>query len=290
MKVNKCILRLLCAGFVGVTILLTGCGGDKAMVDLETRLKALEDKGTPDSVLSSARVDLENAKAGKQRGDGTAVQASIDSLKVHVAAAEKWAEGVMQVNKDRADSLAKVLADLKNGLTGMQLKEADSLYSLIDSYIKKAWYLQARAAADHLDSLMPSLLKDEDHARQTSGKIVGVWSMVKQHREDGANEVEKNKISFMNDGTFEYDEQMKGQTNDVLKEDWQFISHGNYGLKGDTILLMTQNEKCLRQIYWNLNDKNQWVKNEKAPYDSVIKDGSKDRSIAFSYLKENYRK
>ena len=85
--------------FLGVTILLAGCGGDKAMVDLETRLKALEDKGTPDSILSSARVDLENAKTGKQRGDGTAVQASIDSLKVHVAAAEKWAEGVMQVNK-----------------------------------------------------------------------------------------------------------------------------------------------------------------------------------------------
>ncbi len=290
MKVNTRIFRLVCAGFAGAVILLTGCGGDKAITALETRLKTLENQGTPDSILSSARVDLDNAKAGKARGDGTAVQLSLDSLKAHLDAAEKWSQGVMPANKVRADSLARVLSGLKGGLTGLQLKEADSIYSSLDSMLKKGWCLQARTVADHLDSLMPSLLKDENRARQTSGKIVGTWTMVKQHREDGANEVEKNRVSFLKDGTFEMDEEMKGQTNDELKEDWQFISHGNYGLKGDTILLMTQNEKCLRKIYWNLNDKNQWVKNENKPYDSVITNGSKDRMIAFNYLKENYRK
>jgi hypothetical protein len=290
MKVNMRMFRLVCAVSTGVVVLLAGGCGDKAISDLEARLKTLEAKGTPDSILSSARVDLDNVKAGKERGLGTVVQAGLDSLKVHIAAAEKWSDGVMQANKVRADSLAKELAAQKAGLTGMQLKVADSLYSILDSYLKKGWSLQARAAADHLDSLMPSLLRDEARAKETMGKIVGSWTMLKKHHEESNTALEKSKVTFLKDGTYDMDEVMDGQTEPQLKEDWEFISHGNYGLKGDTILLMTQTEKCLRQIFWNLDDNNKWVKSEKKPYDTVIKDGSKDRSIAFNYLKENYRR
>jgi hypothetical protein len=285
MKVNMRIFGLVCT-----VVLFAGCGSNKSITDLEARLKALEAKGIPDSILSSARFDLNKAKTGKMQGLSAEVHASLDSLKVHIDAAEKWSIGVMQANMARADSLSKLLSAQKTGLTGFQLKEADSLFSSIDSNFKKGWYLQARAAADHLDSLMPSLLRDEENAKQVSGKIIGTWTMLKQHREDGANAVEKTKVSFLKDGSFAMDEEMKGQTGPQLKEDWQFITHGNYGLKGDTILLMTQTEKCPRQIYWNLNDNNKWVKSEKKPYDTVITDGSKDRSIAFSYLKENYKK
>ncbi len=289
MKLNHRIVMAVCAVFAGAVVLSTGGGGDKSIIALEARLKALETKGTPDSVLSTARVDLENAKAGKEQSL-PGYHASLDSLKVHVAAAEKWCNGVMQANKARTDSLFKLLSAQKAGLSGLQLKAADSLFSSLNSYILKGWYLQARGVADHLDSLMPSLLRDEERAKQTGGKILGTWTMLKQHREEGANALEKTKVSFLKDGSFDMDEEMKGQTGPQLKEDWQFISHGNYGLKGDTILLMTKTEKCLRQIYWNLDDNNKWVKSEKKPYDTVISDGSKDRLIAFSYLKENYRK
>ena len=285
MKIAMRIYGLVCA-----VVLLVGCGSDHSITALEARLKVLEAKGLPDSILSSARFDLDKVKTGKKLGLVSEVDASLDSLKVHVKAAEKWSDGVMQANMARADSLSKLLATEKAGLTGFQLKEADSLFSPIDSNFKKGWYLQARGAADHLDSMMPSLLRDEENAKQVSGKIIGTWTMLKHHREDGANAVEKTKVSFLKDGTFAMDEEMKGQTSPQLKEDWQFLTQGNYGLKGDTILLMTKTEKCPRQIYWNLDDNNKWVKTDKKPYDTVITDGSKDRSIAFSYLKENYKK
>jgi uncharacterized protein YcfL len=285
MKIAMRIYGLVCA-----VVLLVGCGSDHSITALEARLKVLEAKGLPDSILSSARFDLDKVKTGKKLGLVSEVDASLDSLKVHVKAAEKWSDGVMQANMARADSLSKLLATEKAGLTGFQLKEADSLFSPIDSNFKKGWYLQARGAADHLDSLMPSLLKDEENAKQVSGKIIGTWTMLKHHREDGANAVEKTKVSFLKDGTFAMDEEMKGQTSPQLKEDWQFLTHGNYGLKGDTILLMTKTEKCPRRIYWNLDDNNKWVKTDQKPYDTVITDGSKDRSIAFNYLKENYKK
>jgi len=291
MKVNKRNFMLVCAVFAGAVVLFAGCANDKTISLFEARLKALESKGAPDSILSSARVDLDNAKAGKERGMGTMLRASLDSLKTHIEAAEKWSDGVMQANKVRADSLVKYLSTQRGSLTGLQLKEADSLFSTIDSYMKKTWYLQARADADRLNARMPSLLKDEGRARETGAKIVGTWTMVEKHREEGANAVEKNKVSFSKDGTFDMEEEMNGQTNPELKEDWQFVSHGNYGIKGDTIILMTQTEKCLKQIYWNLDDKsNKWIKSEKKPYDTVIKDGSKDRTMAFNYLKEKYRR
>jgi hypothetical protein len=285
------VLCVLCAA----GMLLFGCGGgQKAIEEYETKLKSLEANGTPDSLLSTIRVQIMQAKGGLQTHNGTLVKTSLDALKTTVAAAEKWQAEVTQGAKTHVDGLVATLTEKKKGLSGLQLKQADSLFNLADSLIKKNWYLQARRFVDELDTLMPFLIKDEAAAKKVAAKLPGTWSMTKKLTQDAANAIEKKSVTFTKEGTYKMQESMNGKTSPYLKEDWEFHTAGKYALKGDTILLSVQNEKCLRETYWNLKikgKKQEWVKNDKKkPYDTVITDGSKDRFFTFEYLTEDFKK
>jgi hypothetical protein len=293
MKLFSRTSALLCFAFAG-TLAVSGCVSNKSIDLYEARLKTLVAGGAPDSLLSSIKVCLSQAKAGKRSGDGTLVRSSMDSAKVYLAAAEKWYQESVQASKKRVDSLQKYFSAQKTALSGMQLREADSLFAIIDSFSKKNLYLQASDAAGQLDSLMPSLLTDEELAKKAAAEITeSTWSMNKKHTTDGANATEKSTVSFKKDGTYEMSEGMNGQTKPTLKEDWLFETAGTYAMKGDTILFSTKKEKCVRQIFWNRvakNGKQEWVKNEKKPYDSCIINGSKDRFLTFEYIKNAFKK
>jgi hypothetical protein len=270
-------------------VLAAGCVSQKAIDSYQTRLKALEDKGVPDSLLSTIRVYLSQASEGKKSGNGTVVKASMDSLKACVAAAEKWSDALVSAAKPKVESLVKTFTEQKTKLTGSQLKEADSLLSLIDSYVKKNWYLQAEAAAAHLDTVMPSLVKDEAAAGKVIAELPGTWTKAKKVTENGANAMDRGVITFDKNGTFKKDDQMKGLTSATRKEDWQFLSEGAYSIKGDTLFLNVQKEKCVREGYENLVN-GKWTKFDKKPYDSTFTNGKRDLYFTFEYLKDNYKK
>jgi hypothetical protein len=275
-------------------MLLVGCGGGKkAIGEYETKLKALEANGTPDSLLSTIRVYLMQAKGGIQTNNGTLVRTSLDSLKATITAAEKWQAEVTLAAKTHVDGLVSTLTGKKKDLSGLQLKQADSLLNLADTLIKKNWYLQARRFVDELDTLMPVLKKDEAAAKKVAEKLPGTWSMTKKLTQDAANATEKKKVTFNRQGTFEMEESMNGKTSPRLKEDWLFQTAGSYEIKGDTILLSVKKEKCLKETYWNLTikkNKQEWVKNVKKPYDTIITNGAKDRFFTFEYLTEEFKK
>jgi hypothetical protein len=275
-------------------MLLVGCGGGKkAIGEYETKLKALEANGTPDSLLSTIRVHLMQAKGGIQTNNGTLVRTSLDSLKATITAAEKWQAEVTLAAKTHVDGLVSTLTGKKKDLSGLQLKQADSLLNLADTLIKKNWYLQARRFVDELDTLMPVLKKDEAAAKKVAEKLPGTWSMTKKLTQDAANATEKKKVTFNRQGTFEMEESMNGKTSPRLKEDWLFQTAGSYEIKGDTILLSVKKEKCLKETYWNLTikkNKQEWVKNVKKPYDTIITNGAKDRFFTFEYLTEEFKK
>jgi hypothetical protein len=278
--------------FIAAGIALTGCGVSQKTIDAyETQLKALETKGVPDSILSSVRVYLAQIKGGKQSGLGTVVRTSTDSVKRYLAAAETWYQSTVQTAKPRVDSLVKYFTATKAGLSGMQLKEADSQLAVVNSYIKQTWYMQAQLHAEQLDSLMLQLLKDEETAKKTDAQVRGtVWNMVKKLTADGASAVQKNRISFKKDGSYEMSEEMKGLTKPTLKEEWLFKTWGTYAMKGDTILLSTKRENRVRQIYVHIDGNKEMKRIEDKPYDSTITNGSKDRFFTLDYLKENFKK
>jgi hypothetical protein len=284
---------MLCVLFMAGALLFGCGGGKKAIGEYETKLKTLEANGTPDSLLSTIRVYIMQAKGGIQSNNGTLVKASLDSLKSTVAAAEKWQTEGTQAAKTHVDGLVATLTGKKNGLSGLQLKQADSLLNMAEGLIKKNWYLQASRFVDELDTLMPVLIKDEAAAKKVAEKLPGTWSMTKKLTQDAANATEKKKVTFSKQGAFEMEESMNGKTSPSLKEDWQFQTAGSYEIKGDTILLSVKKEKCLKETYWNLTikgNKQDWVKNVKKPYDTVITNGAKDRFFTFTYLTEEFKK
>ena len=108
---------------------------------------------------------------------------------------------------------------------------------------------------------------------------------------EGYKAMETRKFTFKKDGKYEADEQMKGQTSEFTKEDWKFLSWGDYELKGDTIFLYVKREKCVKQLYHNYKEikgKMRWEPFEAPTYDSTITDGSKDRYFTFDYVKQYF--
>ena len=283
---------MLISMLVAAGIVVAGCGvSQKTLAAYESQLKTLEAKGVPDSILSSVRVYLEQIKGGQKSGLGTVVKTSSDSVKKYLAAAETWYQAGLKTAKPRVDSLVKSFIAAKAALSGMQLKEADTMLAIINSNIKQNWYTQAQMYADNLDTLMPQLLKDEENAKKADAQIRGsTWTMSKKITGNGADAVQKSTVSFKKDGSYEMSEGMKGRTKPDLKEDWLFLTWGTFAMKGDTILFSTTREKRERQIYQHLNEKKEWKKIEDKPYDSTITGGSKDRFFTFDFLKENFKK
>ena len=266
---------------------------EKKLAEIESRIKTLEEKGVPDSVLANVKVYLYNVNAARKSSNMGNARKYGDSMIIAIDLAEKWYENSMQEFKPYIESLRKTIDQKKSALTGMQLKTADSALALVDSFVNLNWIIQARWKLDKLDSIMPLLQKDEETAQKVRKQIVGKWGDAHFIKPEDANykALDKRIYKFTSDGKFEGSEEMNGQTTDYMKEEWQFLSWGSYDVKGDTIFIFVNREKCPKQVFTQLNVReNKWIRNIKPTYDSTITNGSKDRFVLYDYLKENFKK
>jgi hypothetical protein len=275
-----------------VAAMIAGCGvSTKKLNTAEKRIATLQQNGVPDSLLTEARVLLVQARTARQLGNGIGAKSQYDSLEKLLATAEVSYGATTDQLKPGVEALRKSIAEKKLTLTGVHLKEADSLLSLLDATIAKKDWVSAKEEAAMVDTAVNSLLKNEQTAKEVAPKVVGTWNSTEviKNKEEKSDAVEKKSFTFAPDGKLDLIEERSGQTNEALKEDWKFESWGTYSLKGDTILMNITREKCMKQVYQNLKNK-QWVKFEKPPYDSAITNGKKDRYMAFDYLKSTFKK
>jgi hypothetical protein len=278
-----------------IAVAAASCG--KKGPSAEDRIKALETKGVPDSVLSNVKLYLYNienfAKTG-QSGNGGLYK---DSLKTGLAAAEAWYEKTMRESNGYIESIKKTIADRKAGLSGLPLRDCDSLLKVADSFVAINWMIQARLQFEKLDSVMPTLLENQKKAAEIRPKLFGTWKNVHILRppedEKGAHykAVETSIYSFAKNGAFNGIEEKLGQSTPFLKEDWKFLSWGTYDLLGDSIYLFITREKCAKQIYTQLNIKtNTWERKVQPTYDSTITNNKKDKFITYDDLKQDFKK
>lgn len=279
----------LLAGFV------VQCG--KKGPTVEERIKTLQDKGTPDSVLSSIKVYLYNVNNLGKTGQMGKVRQYKDSLKTGLAAAEAWYEKAMVDNKAYIEDVKKSIATRKANLTGLPLKDCDSLLKVADSFVTLNWLIQARTHFEKIDAVMSTLLKNQERAAELKPILVGTWkdvhTVLPPEDEEGARykAVETRIYTFGKDGAFSGVEAMSGQTTPYMKENWKFLSWGTYDLMGDTIYMFVNREKCVQQSFTQLNVKtDKWTKNDKPTYDSTITNNSKDKFIVYDDLKIAFKK
>jgi hypothetical protein len=280
-----------------IAVAVTSCGKKGSSASAEDRIKTLEAKGVPDSVVSNVKLYLYNITSLGKIGQSGQVHLYKDSLKNGLAAAEAWYEKTMQENKVYIESVKKSIADRKSGLTGLPLKDCDSLLKVADSFVAINWLMQARSNFEHIDAVMPTLLENRKKAAEIRPKLFGTWKDVHIVRppedEEGAHykAVETSIYSFAKDGAFSGMEEKHGQSTHYLKEDWKFLSWGTYDLMGDSIYLLITREKCVQQIYTRLHLKtNKWNREVQPTYDSTITNHKRDKFITFDDLKLAFKK
>ncbi len=262
----------------------------------EERIKALEEKGVPDSVLANVKVYLYQVNAARKSAQAGKARTYSDSLKKGMVAAEAWYEQAMQTNRPIVEKLRNSFVERKASLSGIRLTDADSLLKIADSLIAKNWLVQARTKLESFDTIMGILVKNEQKAKEIRKLLIGTWKdvhVVRPNEDEGYKwkAVETRIYKFGADGSFEGHEELHGQTAPIRKEDWKFLSWGKYDLMGDTIYQFITREKCVEQVYHFLDPKtNKWRREEQKTYDSTITNGSKDRFIVFSDLKLEFKK
>ena len=287
-------ISVSCLTFLIVAGLTVHCG--KKGPTIEERIKVLEEKGVPDSVLANVKVYLYQYETGKKMSNSGLVRTYKDSLKNGITIAEAWYEKAMTTNKPIVDQLRKSFVDRKATLSGLALKDADSLLKIADSLIAKNWMVGARTKLESMDTVMGILVENEEKAKELRKKLIGTWKDVHTLHapEESGMRFHARDIrvfKFCDDGSFYSSEERKGQTTPFLKEDWKFLSWGTFDLMGDTIYQFITREKCTKQIYTQKNVKlNKWESKKNPTYDSTITDGAKDRFITYSDLKLDFKK
>jgi hypothetical protein len=293
MKSTYQVVWMICLSLT-VGMFFAGCGySGKKLKNAEAQINAFSEKGVPDTLLSAAKVFLYNAQTANKFGNSGESRLNGDSLKTAVQRIQVWYDSAMKALKPAVDELTNSVTAKKQDLTGMQQKEADSIYAIAQALVSKNWLLQARDKLSELDGIMASLIDDEKKAQAMKAMIVGTWVGGKKHEAEGYSATERKKVVFSGDGKLDLEEEMKGQTSESLKEDWLFQSAGTWDIKGDTALLHITHEKCLRQTYWSLMNKegkDQWVKQDKPTYDSTIANGNRDKFLTLAEIKETLKK
>jgi hypothetical protein len=279
-----------------IAVVATSCGGKKGP-SADDRIKALAAKGVPDSILSNVKLYLYNINSASKSGQYGSVGSYKDSLKTGLAAAEAWYGKTVQENKTYIESVKKTIADRKASLTGIALKECDSILKVADSFVTINWLIQARTTFEQIDAMMPTLLANQKKAAEIKPKLFGTWKNVHVVRptEGEENEhykaVETSVYSFAKDGAFAGTEEKLGQSTPYMKEDWKFLSWGKYDLMGDTVYMFITREKCAKQNYTNLNRKtNKWEHKAEPTYDSTFTNHKRDKFITFEDLQQNFKK
>ncbi len=290
-SLKKVVGGLIC--IIAVSVLFYSCGvSQKQLDEAEMRIKALEAKGVPDSILSAAKVNLYQARTSLKSSNSAYAKKYADSLFFYLEKAESKSQKTMEQYRPYVDSLRKTFDDRKKALSGLQLQYADSIIAYVDSFTNMGWLIQARDKAIYLDTSFARLVEDEKRSNKIRPRLIGTWSG-QRVPPGGFKALEKRRFTFKKDGTFNSSEEMNGQTQETLKEYWKFLNWGTWKLRGDTILMFVEREKCPKQHFLNYVKKDgrlQWVKNQAPTYDSTIVGHGKDRFMTYEYLVDNFKK
>ena len=274
---------------------LSGCGiSEKDIRSAESRLAALEEKGVPDSLLSDAKIYIQQAKDGLMRHNNGFAREGRDSARICLGNAESFVKEEDARLKASVDGLMASLRSKSSQLSGLHKATADSSISVVDSLIGKSWYFQAEAKAQESVALLDTLAAMQVRAEELAPQVPGVWKCQNKYTSKEFKEVNavENKIfTFSPDGKAHLVENKKGTSAPTLKEDWEFNSYGTWALRGDTIFLAISRFQIVRQNFWKKARPDDAWKAEPGPtYDSTFTDHSQDRFVVWGDLNLDFKK
>ncbi len=293
---NTLLRNLSFAVLLSVTfVLIIGCGvSEKTIESTKARIDSLEAKGVPDSLLSEARTYVAQVESKKRHGDRPGAAKIGKKMLDEVERLEKSYTEKMEELEPWIEKKKSEFNKDKEELKGPQLKKFDSLMAVADSFETMNWLYQVEAMYEGLDTIVPKLKEDQKIASELRPKAVGRWSSTQKAYHSEIPEVDavtKKKFILKSNGDGQYIEEKKGQQSQFLKVDWKYISWGEWGMKGDTVVLYVDRFKAPKQKFWNYSqEKKKWILEDHGLYDSTITDGSQDRFIYWEDLKNDFKR
>ena len=286
------LLPLLAAIVIPV---ITGCGVSQSKVDeCDVKLKQLQAQGVPDSVLSDAKIYIQQAKDGIMRHDDVFARVGYDSARIFLKKAETFYKTETDRMGTDLTSLVNSLKSQSAQLKGLHKVPVDSAIAVVDSLIKIGKPFDAEPKAKTVQKLIDTMKVCMTKADTIAPKVPGSWKSVEKATSvecKAVNAVTTKIFNLKPDGTAMLVESKKGQTTKNLKEDWEFDSWGKWGLRGDTIFLSITRFQAKKQDFTTFHeDSKKWVLDKKPTFDSTIADHSQDRNVVWSDLLLDFKK
>ena len=288
---KRSLLKLL-----GLTVIasIVACSvSDKTLTSGQNRIDALKAQGMPDSLLSPAKLLIRQATDEKTRNPSIANKAA-DSLKKVLTQLELSFKSTIPQLEAEIESMQGQVAQVRSQVSGMQVERIDSLTRAVDSLVTKKWYPDASAKLKTIVNALPQIKLDEQKMTEIKGKVAGSWTCtnVTKHSEDKTVHAVEKKIFILNkDGSCRFVEKKEGKSGPYLKEDYEFVSYGTYGFKGDTVYLSIKRFAAVRQNFERLfieGKSRTWKRDPQPTYDSTITDKSQDRFITYPDLLSDF--
>jgi hypothetical protein len=288
---KRSLLKLL-----GLTVIasIVACSvSDKTLTSGQNRIDALKAQGMPDSLLSPAKLLIRQATDEKSRNPSIANKAA-DSLKKVLTQLELSFKSTIPQLEAEIESMQGQVAQVRSQVSGMQVERIDSLTRAVDSLVDKKWYPDASAKLKTIVNALPQIKLDEQKMTEIKGKVSGSWTCtnVTKHSEDKTVHAVEKKIFILNkDGSCRFIEKKEGKSGPYLKEDYEFVSYGTYGFKGDTVYLSIKRFAAVRQNFERLfieGKSRTWKRDPQPTYDSTITDKSQDRFITYPDLLSDF--
>ena len=288
---KRSLLKLL-----GLTVIasIVACSvSDKTLTSGQNRIDALKAQGMPDSLLSPAKLLIRQATDEKSRNPSIANKAA-DSLKKVLTQLELSFKSTIPQLEAEIESMQGQVAQVRSQVSGMQVERIDSLTRAVDSLVDKKWYPDASAKLKTIVNALPQIKLDEQKMTEIKGKVAGSWTCtnVTKHSEDKTVHAVEKKIFILNkDGSCRFIEKKEGKSGPYLKEDYEFVSYGTYGFKGDTVYLSIKRFAAVRQNFERLfieGKSRTWKRDPQPTYDTTITDKSQDRFITYPDLLSDF--
>ncbi len=267
---------------------------EKTLENGQKRIDALKSQGMPDSLLSQAKMFLVQARDEKLRNNNMVSLKAADSLNIVLKQLETSYKNDLSNLASQIESLRAQVNETRSQVSGFQVQRIDSMMHVVDSFVSIKWYPDALAKIKTVIDVLPQVKIDEQKANELKGKVNGTWTCtnVTKHSEDPTvHAVEKKIFIFNNDGSCKFIENKKGKSGPFLKEDYEFVSYGTYGYKGDTVYLSINRFAAVRQNFERLfieGKKRTWKQDLQPTYDSTITDRSQDRYVAYPDLVSDF--
>jgi len=283
---------------IGLTaiVVLAGCGGvsQETLDQAQKRIDNLKSQGIPDSMLSMAKVYLAQAIICKDKGKTPEAKKAADELEKQLTDVEKYYKENVSNLLPSIESLKSQIKSARSEFSALQAKRIDSMVNVVDSFVNIKFYLQANNTAKEIVNSIRKFREDQKKANEIIKKIPGEWvctNHIKGTENKEINAIEKKIFTFDKKGGVKLVENKKGRSGPFLKEDYEYRSVGTWDVLGDTIYLFVNRFTAVRQNFERMHKEDNkliWKKENHAPYDSAITDGSQDRSIIYADLLSDF--